>query len=76
MIEVKPSTREFFINHIAIWLPEYIYRELSILHMESCGKISFFQDYENGVFLIRDNETKKFVVMVNIATGETKVENA
>ena len=66
MIEIKPSTREFFINNIANWLPEFAFPNIKLLSMEHEGKIGFFVDTDNTKFYIRDTNTKEFLVTITL----------
>jgi hypothetical protein len=59
MIERKPMGREEFINKVANWLPETKFLYLTLLRMESQGRIRFVRDeqvptvlWKNGRFLM------------------------
>lgn len=51
-----PVDRDYFINNIAVWLPEQRQAHLSILNREMEGGFSFFR--EDKLFIIYDNVKK------------------
>lgn len=58
---LKPMSREFFINNVGSWLPEDRFNYIMLLTWERKGRITFWKGNGN-LFVIKDVKTGRVVL--------------